>query len=163
MEYLDVVDDSDQVVGKAPISEIYEKKLLHRIVHILIFNNEGKLALQLRSEHKSFCPLHWSTPVGGHVQSGETYMQGALREFKEELGMEMPIEFLYRDVYDDDRGLKKFLETFKVVFDGPFKVNLEEVIKVEYFTMAEIQRMIEDGGKFHPELLFLLRKHYGLK
>src|SRR3990167_3639738 len=49
--------------------------LSYRIVHILLFNEKGEMALQMRSSHKKFCPNHLSTAVGGHVQTGETYEQ----------------------------------------------------------------------------------------
>ncbi len=164
MEFLDVVSKKDEVVGSLPKKEMYEKRLCHRIVHILIFNKKGEMALQLRSKKKSFLPDYWSTAVGGHVQSGETYDQAALREFKEELGIETKIKFLYKDLYiDDSRKLKKFISTFKTTFEGPFQANPEEVEKVEFFSLEKIQKMIESGEKFHPELLFLLGKHFGVK
>ncbi len=160
MEFLDVVDDNDNVVGKVPFDEVYKKKLPHRIVHILIFNSKGEIALQLRSSKKSFCPNHWSTPVGGHVQSGETYQQAALREFQEELGTTSEIEFAYNDLYESESGMKKFIATFTTDYDGPFNINPEEVEKVEYFSLDKIREMIESGDKFHPELLFLLESHF---
>ncbi len=123
IEYLDVVDESDQVISQAAYTDIYRKLLTHRIVHILIFNDKGEMAIQKRSKYKSFMPNAWSTAVGGHVRSGETYEQAALREFREELGLEVPIQFLYKDFYEDkayEAGLKKFLYTFKAVCNGPF-------------------------------------------
>ena len=121
------------------------------------------MALQLRSKDKSFCPGYWSTAVGGHVQSGETYEEAVLREFKEELGTKTEIIFAYKDLYNDSMGLQKFLVTFKSVSNGPFKVNPKEVEKVEFFSLDKIQEMINDGEKFHPELLFLLEKHFEIK
>jgi isopentenyldiphosphate isomerase len=163
MEFLDVVDDKDEVIGKASRKEVYEKLFSHRIVHVIIFNNKGEMALQLRSRYTSFCPNHWGTPVGGHVQSGESYEQAALREFREELGTTAKISFAYKDLYNDPRGLKKFLVTFRTLFNGSFRANPKEVEKVEYFNMDKIQGMINSGDKFHPELLFLLRKHFKIK
>ena len=120
------------------------------------------MALQLRSKYTEFCPLHWSTPVGGHVQSGESYEQAALREFKEELGTTTEIDFMYKDWYEDHRKLKKLLTTFKAVTNKSFDVNPAEVAKVEIFTLDKIREMIKSGEKFHPELLFLLRKHFDI-
>lgn len=54
MEYIDVVNEDDVVVGVVPYPDVYKKLLLHRIVHILIFNNKEELALQKRSKKKSF-------------------------------------------------------------------------------------------------------------
>lgn len=45
MEVLDIVDESDQVIGKAPYENIYSKLLPHRIVHVLIFDKK-RLLLQ---------------------------------------------------------------------------------------------------------------------
>ncbi|MBI2136716.1 hypothetical protein HYU06_06620, partial [Candidatus Woesearchaeota archaeon] len=42
-EFMDIVDTEDQVTGKTTKSEIYKKGFLHRIVHILIFNEQEKL------------------------------------------------------------------------------------------------------------------------
>lgn len=163
MEFLDIVDDNDEVLGNAPKQEIYEKLLTHRIVHILIFNNKGEMALQLQGRNKKFCPLHWSTAVGGHVQAGESYEQAAIRECEEELGKRVKPIFAFKDVFRAGQGIKKFLVTFTSDYNGPFNPNEKEVENVEFFTMQKIREMINAGEKFHPELLFLLKKHYGIK
>jgi len=163
MEMLDIVDENDNVVGSASQKEIYEKLLPHRIAHVLVFNERGEMALQMRSATKGFCPLHWSTTAGGHVQSGETYEQAALREMQEELGVTATLEELGKDLYvDKNRGLRKFLATFKAIHPGPFNFN-HEVERVEFFGMEKIRDMVVAGEKFHPELMFLLEKRFGIK
>ncbi|MEK7150726.1 MAG: NUDIX domain-containing protein [Patescibacteria group bacterium] len=157
MEYLNFVDDSDNVLGIASFDDVYSKALPHRIVHVLLFNNEGEMAIQLRSEKKTFCPRHWSTAVGGHVQAGESYEDAAQREYQEELGVVSDLQFLDKFIYSDAR-MKKFLGIFKAIYPGPFQINPEEVDRVEYFKIDEIKRMIKKGEKFHPELIFLLQK-----
>lgn len=158
-ELLDIVDDNDNVVGFAPREDIYNNSHMHRIVHILIFNSSGKMLLQKRSKTKSFAPLHWSTAVGGHVQSGEGYKEAALREFEEELGVKVEVEFLYKDIYSDNRGLKKFIAVYKTIYDGEFMINKEEVESVAYFSLDQIREMIAKDEKFHPEILYILGKN----
>ena len=160
MEFLDVVNERDEIVGNASKKDVYERLLPHRIVHVLIFNDKGEMALQLRG-NVSFCPHHWSTAVGGHVQSGESCEQAALREFEEELGTKAKIELVYKDFYNDSRDLKKFLYTFTCTFNGPFTPDPKDVDRIEFFTVDKIRAMIDAGEKFHPELLFLLEKHFG--
>jgi isopentenyldiphosphate isomerase len=159
-EIMYVVNDNDEVVGSALREDIYAKKLQHRIVHVLIFNDLGEMVLQLRSRNKSFCPHHWSTAVGGHVLSGESYEQAALRESEEEIGVRLPVRFAHKDVYRDPRGFNKFLVTYTARYNGPFAVGPEEVERAEYFSLEKIKEMVASGEKFHPELLFLLKKHY---
>ncbi len=164
MEMMDVVDDNDVVVGKASQKEVYEKFLTHRITHVLVFNRKGEMALQLRSKAKSFMPGFWSTTAGGHVQQGETYEQAALREMKEEIGIEPNLSFLSKDLYLDwtrENKLKKFLGTFKATSEVSFKTN-PEVERIEFFSLDKIREMVGAGKKFHPELLFLLEKHFGI-
>lgn len=159
MEFMDIVNNENQVIGNASINDIYAKKLTHRIVHILIFNNKGEMAIHFRSKHKSFCPLHWSTAVGGHVQKGETPHQAAIREMDEELRISPEITLLFADEYFKGNH-KKFLSIFKTIYNGPFNENPEEVVEVKFFTIEKLKEMINNNEKFHPELLYILKKHY---
>lgn len=161
-EFLNIVNQQNKIIGKALKTEIYQRLLTHRIAHLLIFNDQGKMALQLRSRHKSFCPLHWGTAAGGHVRVGETYKQAILRECEEELGYKTKVEFMAKDLYDDGSGLKKFLATFRAIANGPFNINSAEVDKVDFFDLDQMRQMIKKGERFHPELLFLLRKHFDI-
>lgn len=164
VEYLDIVNDQDEVIGKEAYTDVYLHKSPHRIVHILIFDLQHELLLQMRSKFKRAHASTWSTSVGGHVQSGETYKQAALREAKEELGVRPIIEEKYKDTYINTLGHKKFLTTFIAVDDGwKFSINPQEVEKLEYKSLKEIQQMIRQGEPFHPELLFLLEKHFDIK
>lgn len=161
-EILDIVDENDNVVSQASKEEVYEKKHPHRIIHIFIFNDHGEMALQLRSKEKSYLPHHWSTAVGGHVQAGESYEDAALREFEEELGVKTPITLIFSDIYKDNRGYTKFLSTFRANYNGPFEVEPKEVEKVQFFKENEIREMIKNNERFHPELLFLLKKYFNI-
>lgn len=163
MEFLDVVDGNDHVVGRVPKKEIYDKSLIHRIIHILVFNKNGDLLLQLRSAKCSFCPHHWSTSAGGHVRSGESCEAAAMREYTEELGTKSELEFFSKDFYRGKGSPDKFLITFKTAHNGPFKPDKGAVERAEFFSMKEIQMMINSGEKFHPELLFLLRRRFGFR
>ena len=161
-EYFVDVDLEDNILHNVSKQEIYEKKHMHRIVHVLIFNKNNEMLLQLRV-NVSYCPFYWSTSVGGHVQAGETCETAALREYQEELGVQSNLELFSKDFFKGNGGPDKFLYTFRTVFDGPFKIDKKAVEKVEFFSLEKIKEMIRSGEKIHPELLFILEKHFGIK
>jgi len=86
-ELFDVVDENDHVLHPLSRSEIHRRHLRHRAVHILWLNPAGELCLQRRSYAKDNSPGYLSSSCAGHVDSGEKYLQAAVREFREELGI----------------------------------------------------------------------------
>lgn len=69
--WIDILDENNEVTGKATKAELYQQKLKHRIVHVLLVK-ERKLFIQQRSEKVSYLPGFYCTFAGGHVESGET-------------------------------------------------------------------------------------------
>ncbi len=88
-EIFDVVDVDDQVIGQQSRSEVHRLGLRHRAIHLLVFNASGELFLQKRSMKKDCFPGTWDSSVSGHVDAGETYDACALREPREEIGLEL--------------------------------------------------------------------------
>ncbi len=91
-ERFPVVDENDRIRGYASRSEVHGNNLLHRAVHIFIFNPAGEMYLQQRSRSKDRHPLKWDSSAAGHVNAEENYDETAQRELKEELGITVPLE-----------------------------------------------------------------------
>jgi 16S rRNA (adenine1518-N6/adenine1519-N6)-dimethyltransferase len=144
---LPVVDESDHVLRSASRPEVHGNNLLHRAVHILIFNKIGDLYLQKRSPCKDRHPLLWDSSAAGHVEAGEDYDEAARRELKEELGIDVPLErvvklpasertdyefvWLYRGRHDDDFHLDRTEIEYggffpKTIVSGWIKARPEE-------------------------------------
>lgn len=87
-ELLPVVDWDDRQTGLATRREIHEAGLLHRAVHAVVSDGNGRVLLQKRSARKDSFPGWWDISVGGHVGPGETYAEAIVREVAEELGLE---------------------------------------------------------------------------
>jgi len=160
IEYLDIVTPDDQIIGRASREQIYAEKHIHRIVHVLLFTQKNEIILQRRSATVKFCPLHWCSSAAEHVQSGETWEQGAIRECKEELDIYIVPKFAYKDLYDDGQGLIKLLTTFTATHDGPLNPSPREVESVKTFSISEIEKLLTGEEKIHPELAYILKKHY---
>lgn len=52
-------------------------------------NDKKELLLQKRSATKKSHPNFWDISGAGHIRAGETVTEGAIRELKEELGVEV--------------------------------------------------------------------------
>ncbi len=86
-EIFDIVDQRDRVIGKATRGEVHkDPSLIHRSIAILVYRND-ELFLQKRSMTKDAFPGVWTCSVAGHVDSGESYEEAAIREMQEELGI----------------------------------------------------------------------------
>ena len=167
MEFLDIVNDKDEVVGRAPKDEIYEKRWPHRIVEVVLFNDRNELALQLRSMKKKGYPGYWAPTASGHVHAGESYEQAAVRELEEETGVTTDIKFAWKEfiqakVFWNNLPITKILAFFTGRYDGSFVAQLSEVDRVEFFSLQKIKQMINSGEKMHPELLVFMKNRFGL-
>jgi 16S rRNA (adenine1518-N6/adenine1519-N6)-dimethyltransferase len=95
-ERFPVVDKNDRICGYRSRAEVHANNLRHRAIHILILNLAGDVYLQQRSRWKDRHPLKWDSSAAGHVTAGEDYDETARRELKEELGIDVPLERIFR-------------------------------------------------------------------
>src|SRR5437764_14376788 len=86
-EIFDVVDQKDRIIGREARAEVHRRGLLHRAVHVLVFNSRGEIFLQKRSMSKDTFPGVWDSSASGHLDCGEDYDACALRELREEIGL----------------------------------------------------------------------------
>src|SRR3974390_1462923 len=86
-DIFDVVNERDEVIGRAPRKEVHARGLWHRAVHVLVFNARGEVFLQKRSMLKDTAKGQWDSSSSGHLDSGEDYDACAVRELGEEIGL----------------------------------------------------------------------------
>ncbi|MEV5596788.1 NUDIX domain-containing protein [Streptomyces sp. NPDC052496] len=86
-EIVDVVNESDEVVGQARRGDAYAHRLRTRCAFILARDAEDRIFVHRRTARKLVFPSYYDMFVGGVVGAGETYDETALREAEEELGV----------------------------------------------------------------------------
>lgn len=87
-EWLDVVDAADEPLGyAAPRWFCHLTGLRHRVIHAYLMAPQGLLLLQMRAHDKLEWPSHFDTTVGGHIKAGQGWLEGALAEIEEEVGL----------------------------------------------------------------------------
>lgn len=145
-EMLDIVDESGKKIGRAARSRVHgDPSLLHPTVHIHIFSRQGKIYLQKRAGTKDLYPGFWDTAVGGHVRAGESIEHALHREALEELGLKPDrLQPLYRYVMRNEYE-SELVHTFKMIYDGPFRNNREEVEMGRFWSVFEIKKMMGQG------------------
>jgi isopentenyl-diphosphate Delta-isomerase len=142
-EIFDVVNERDEVIGQAPRKEVHARGLWHRAVHVLVFNARGEVFLQKRSMKKDIAAGKWDSSSSGHLDTGEEYDICAVRELREEIGLDVtatrtpPPQRLFKIDACPETGWE-FCWIYRCENEGPFTLHPDE---------------IETGGWFAPEFV----------
>ncbi|MDR1145770.1 MAG: 16S rRNA (adenine(1518)-N(6)/adenine(1519)-N(6))-dimethyltransferase RsmA [Verrucomicrobiales bacterium] len=161
-EVFDVVDEYDRVIGSGSRAEVHARGLRHRAAHVLIFNADGDLLIQLRSPNKDRHPNTWDSSAAGHVDSGEDYLAAAIRETREELGVTVSAGDELREIAYlracAETG-QEFVKVYEVRHDGPFRLQAAEVAAARWIAVPALERwMRERAADFAPALPYLWRE-----
>lgn len=142
-EFFDVVNEQDRPVGRATRREVHARGLMHRAIHVLIFNRRRELFLQKRSALKDMSPLAWDSSCSGHLDAGEDYDQACVRELQEELGLALgaPPERRLRLAACPETG-NEFVWVYRLSHEGPFVLNAQEIERGEWVAPGELNRRI---------------------
>lgn len=100
MELLDIVNKQGQPIGLTIDRETaHAEGIRHRTSHVWILRKKGdsvEILLQKRSQSKDSFPGCYDTSSAGHIPAGVDFIPSALRELKEELGLDaQPEELIY--------------------------------------------------------------------
>jgi isopentenyl-diphosphate delta-isomerase len=142
-DIFDIVNERDEVISRAPRSEVHAKGLLHRAVHVLVFNARGEVFLQKRSMKKDRQPGVWDSSCSGHVDSGEDYDQTAVRELREEIGLALsaPPQRLFKiDACEETDA--EFVWVYRCENEGPFQLHPDEIETGGWFTRERVTKWI---------------------
>ena len=145
-EWLPLVNDEGDIIGKAPRSACHRgEKLLHPVVHLHVFNHQKHIYLQKRPMSKLIQPGKWDTSVGGHISVGETLETALKREAWEEIGL---TQFSARLVKTYRWESEIESELVYVFFTNDFKsihLHSEEVVEGRFWTSKQIDSNIGQG------------------
>lgn len=165
-DILDIVNEEDSVIGSETRLVCHEKGILHRGANVLTFrdNSYRDILIQKRSKKKEPSPGKLCTP-GGHLDRGETYLDGAKREFFEE--MHVDVNDYDNLVFEELFKMKKkthnnyeFITTFRTVSAGPFSSDPNEVESYYFESIDKIlDQMKSSPEKFTQTSVILLEEY----
>lgn len=152
VEIVDLINEKDEVIGRATRTEVKERKLLYRCAGVYL-ERHGKVALEKRSWKKEIRPGNWSL-IEETAKAGETFEQAARRGVKEELGLDVQnLKFLGKKIISDEKYPDVFmLGVFKCTARGEIKLQESEVEKVRFLMPKQVQAMIKTEKHISPGL-----------
>ena len=166
MELFDLYTADREKTGKTMVrGEPTPEGYYRLVVHVCIFDREGRMLIQQRQPFKKGWSNLWDLTVGGCAVAGDNSRSAAEREMQEELGLSI-------DLSDErpsmtihwENGFDDYYILTREVDLNQLKLQYEEVQKVKWAGLEEILQMIDDG-RFIPyeksqiELLFFRRNH----
>ena len=146
-EWFPIVNEDGAVTGSAPRSVCHDGKsmLLHPVVHLHLFNKDGKLFLQKRSLQKDIQPGRWDTSVGGHLAPGQNVEDALKRETMEEIGIkDITPQFIHRYVWESSRE-RELVFSFITVSEMVPEFDRNEIEEGCFWTLDEISKSIGKG------------------
>jgi isopentenyl-diphosphate Delta-isomerase len=155
-EPLILVDQTDREVGHMSKAECHQGRgTLHRAFSLLIFNPAGELLLQQRSASKRLWPLYWSNSCCSHPRRAESMESATKRRLREELGLQCPLQFLYKFEYQaqfDEAGAEHELcSVYAGRTDEAVRPDREEILSWRWIEPKTLEtEMSGDAAKFTP-------------
>jgi|SRR5215831_9138367 len=159
-EIFDVVNERDEVIGRRTRSDVHRLGLMHRAVHVLVFNSRGEIFLQKRSMRKDRQAGLWDSSASGHVDSGEDYDACAIRELREEIGLGLSAapERLFKLAASPQTD-QEHVWVYRCEAEGPFVLHPDEIERGDWFAVPAVTDwMKRRPGEFASALLVIWRK-----
>jgi isopentenyldiphosphate isomerase len=153
---IDVLDKNGNPTGEAKAKrEIHEQGLWHNSAHVWIYNSKCEIMLQFRAKNKDSYPGFWDISVAGHTDSGETPIESAVREMKEEIGLDVgPTQLIPEGFYKISQPIggtnwqdNEIGHIFFYKYDGSvddLSMPDGEVEKLEFISVDRFEKEVND-------------------
>jgi len=155
------VDENDKELGHVTRGRAHCEGLLHRTAAVVVRDDKGNILIQERMSGK----LDYSS--AGHVNVGETYLETATRELKEELGIEgVELEYVGKGMTDEaEHGgdpVKHIYHVFTCT-SAPTKLAEAEVKSVFWKSIQELLEEVKNpdtAKKYTPTFVQTLQSFF---
>ena len=163
-----LVDEHDRVLGHLDKERCHDGDgVLHRAFSVFLVDEAGRHLVQERSSLKRLWPRFWSNSCCSHPRRGEAGEDAARRRLHEELGIRVPLRFLYRFRYQasfDDQGSEHELCS---VFTGQvtgalvdtLRADPDEIEGLRWATPAELDHALDTAPESYTPWFHLEWRH----
>jgi isopentenyl-diphosphate delta-isomerase len=142
-ELLITVTEQDEPLGPAPRGRCHDGAgILHRAFSVYLFDEAGRVLLQRRSAAKRLWPLFWSNSCCSHPRWGEPLDAAAHRRVKEELGVEVGLQrvfrFVYRAAFGESGSEHEACSVYVGRLSRPVSADEAEIAELRFASAAEV-------------------------
>ncbi len=126
-----------------------------RIFNALIFNEKGEILLLKRSEDDRYFPGHYNI-LSGKLEDKEGYIEGLMREVKEEIGVEISSSNIIEQQgfeFTRWKGIIWKMQPFRILFSGAEMVLNEEHLRYVWIKPEEV-----DGLELTPQVMDMIER-----
>ena len=161
MELWDLYTENREPTGRTHVrGEVIPDGYYHLVVHVWIQNSKGEYLISQRAASRPTFPLMWEC-VGGSVLAGETSLEGALREIKEEVGLDLSPGSGRVILSKTRSSCNDIVDVWLFRYDGDVSLRnatTDEVAQVQWLTPVQVRelfdsgRLVESLSYFFPEM-----------
>lgn len=163
-EQVVLVTPEDQVLGLMEKMQAHKSGLLHRAFSVFLFNEKGEMLIQKRAAQKYHSPLLWTNAVCSHPRAHETYMEGAKRRLKEELGISVELQEKFNFIYKAEVGQglweHELDHVFVGTYNGDFHLNPNEVAEVQFIDIESLKKDLQQQPARYTEWFKIILNEY---
>ena len=162
-EYLDLVNNKDEVIGRKLRSLIYQERLSNfRVINGFVINAKGQLWIPQRGHDKEIFPDALDFSVGGHVESGEEYDNALKREAGEELKFDVSTASYRRlgKLSPEQDGVASFMQIYEIPMEQTPKYNPDDFVKSYWLYPHQLLTMIQNGKPAKSDLSIVVKRFY---
>lgn len=164
-EWLDLVNEHDQVVGRVERAEAWARGLPVRVVNAFIVNARGELWIPRRTLTKRMFPGGLDMSMGGHVGAGETYEAAFRREVHEELNLDVDT-VPWREIAafspfrtgPGEQPLSAFMRVYELRSDVAPAYNPADFSGAEWLRPEQVLARVAGGEPSKGDLAELVRR-----
>lgn len=162
-EYLDLVDELDNVLGKMSRSKVYEEGLSNfRVINVFLRNSKGELWIPKRTATKRLFPLHLDVSAAGHVSAGESYQIAFVRELAEELNIDAE-KVGYKEIAyftPHENKVSAFMTVYEIHTDKDPDFNKDDFIEGHWMLPEKLIEILDGNVKAKGDLYKLIKLIY---
>lgn len=156
VEWVDIVDEQDRVIGVAERARVRQENLRHRASYILVLDEAERILVQRRTPSR-ILPRHAGCLRRWRGDHGEAMALSARRELAEELGIrDVPLQdygTFYAEGEASGSRYRVWGGLFSCHYQGPLQLQAEEVSEVHWMSLGEIA---DRAGEFTPDSLLAI-------